>query len=129
MIAIEAAKGQRCIACNREYSTGGNDRFGPKCRRKIEARMRGLDDMSETQVEKSLDLIRDAGFVEVRPGIFQVLSATMYQGESELRRYRTNGLVCTCPHGVFGSNGKMSRCFHARTVREIKEVRSGSRVG
>jgi hypothetical protein len=125
MIAIEAAKGQRCIACNREYSTGGNDRFGPK----FEARMRGLDDMSETQVEKSLDLIRDAGFVEVRPGIFQVLSATMYQGESELRRYRTNGLVCTCPHGVFGSNGKMSRCFHARTVREIKEVRSGSRVG
>lgn len=126
MDAIESAPKSRCVFCNREYSTGGNDKFGPKCKRKIENRMRSVPRFSESQIDKTLELIETAGFEELRPGIFAVVSGTLYQGEQKLRRYLTNGYVCTCPHGTFGSKGKVCNCYHARTVREIRGLR---RVG
>lgn len=126
MIAITSGPRSRCIFCNREYSTGGNNKFGPKCKRKIEKRMRSVPRFTETQVDKTMDLIESAAFEEVRPGIFAVVSGTLYKGETQLRRYLTNGDVCNCPHGLFGSKGRVCNCYHARTVREIKELR---RVG
>lgn len=126
MLAINASPRNSCILCKREYSTGGNDKFGPKCRRKMEQRMRSVPRLSQSQMEKTMELINDAAFTEIRPGIFRVISGTMYKGEMTLRQYLTNGQICSCPHGVFGSKGKVCNCYHARTVREIKAVRSGA---
>jgi hypothetical protein len=123
MLAITSGLKSRCVLCKREYSTGGNDKFGPKCKRKIEKRMRSVPRFTETQVDKTMELVESAAFDEVRPGIFRVVSGTLYKNETMLRQYLTNGLLCNCPHGLYGSKGRVCNCYHARTVREILEMR------
>jgi len=103
----------RCLRCGRKLTASASLGYGPVCRRRIREAVTTieLEDVSETQHAKAVELIEAAGLVPAsRPGVFFAVSS---DGSTNYIADLGAG-TCTCKAGQLGRG-----CYHVAAARLV----------